>query len=327
MMTAIHMPSRIIIQSERCSLSTSGILGGLCLRYLPALSPKPFVLPKPSHSLTFVYLSLTPYPLSSLSLASRGLITSTFPPATPKALQAKPYAVIPHRQTPIFTSPAPALTRFTSPEFDCILKLLLVGDQGAGKSSLLMRYSEDAFTDKFIATIGVDFKINNIVYPDAAAQKDVKIRMQVWDIAGPERFRTITSAYYRGAHGLLLCFAIADRESFTSASLMWVKEINKYNPLATVLLIGLKGDLSKQREVSVEEGEQAAQRIGALYCECSSKTGEGVDHVFATMVHSIMSDESAKASIINDSLARNKQRNKHVSPTGKPDIRNKCVIS
>ena len=96
----------------------------------------------------------------------------------------------------------------TTKAFDVLVKLLLIGDSGVGKSCLLLRYSDDKFTTSFITTIGIDFKIKTI----RLDQK--KVKMQIWDTAGQERFRTITAAYYRGAHGVLLVYDVTDERSF-----------------------------------------------------------------------------------------------------------------
>ena len=87
--------------------------------------------------------------------------------------------------------------------FDMQIKLLMIGDSGVGKTCLLLRYANDSFSPTFITTIGIDFKLKNI-------QLDGKrIKLQIWDTAGQERFRTITNAYYKGAHGLLIFFNLS----------------------------------------------------------------------------------------------------------------------
>lgn len=97
--------------------------------------------------------------------------------------------------------------------YDFLIKLLLIGDSGVGKSCCLLRFSEDSFTPSFITTIGIDFKIRTIELDGK------RVKLQIWDTAGQERFRTITTAYYRGAMGILLVYDVTDERSFNSAYL------------------------------------------------------------------------------------------------------------
>merc|ERR1719498_1876386 len=93
-----------------------------------------------------------------------------------------------------------------------LLKILLIGNSGVGKSCLLMRYVENNFTTNFFNTIGVDFKMKTINI------NDQEVKLQIWDTAGQERFRTITCNYYRGAHGVVIVYDITDRDSFESVN-------------------------------------------------------------------------------------------------------------
>ena len=126
-------------------------------------------------------------------------------------------------------------------DYDHLFKLVLIGDSGTGKSCLLLRFADDAFTDSYITTIGVDFRFKTI----PVEQKTVKL--QIWDTAGQERFRTITSAYYRGADGIILVYDICDRESFAHVE-DWLNEVNRYvNASTSKILLGNKCDLTAER--------------------------------------------------------------------------------
>ena len=106
------------------------------------------------------------------------------------------------------------------PEYDYLFKLLLIGDGGVGKSSLILRFSDDTFTESYISTIGVDFKIRTIEI------RGKSIKLQIWDTAGEEKFRTVTASYYRGAHGIIVVYDVTDQTSFTNVK-QWMKEIDR----------------------------------------------------------------------------------------------------
>ena len=126
-----------------------------------------------------------------------------------------------HRQKAVQTTLRMASAKSSNKPFDVLVKLLLIGDSGVGKSCLLLRYSDDKFTTSFITTIGIDFKIKTIHLD----QK--KVKMQIWDTAGQERFRTITAAYYRGAHGVLLVYDVTDETSFENVR-NWMRNIEAH---------------------------------------------------------------------------------------------------
>ena len=105
-------------------------------------------------------------------------------------------------------------------DYDHIIKLLVIGDSGVGKTSLLLRFSEDSFTTSFISTIGIDFKIKKVMIDEKCC------KLQIWDTAGQERFRTITKAYYRGSMGIMLVYDTTDEKSFNNVR-NWMKNIEQ----------------------------------------------------------------------------------------------------
>ncbi len=166
-------------------------------------------------------------------------------------------------------------------EYDYLFKILLIGDSGVGKTSLLLRFTDDKFTESYISTIGVDFKINTIHLEDKI------IKLQIWDTAGQERFKTITCSYYRGAHGIIIVYDVTDNESFNNIK-QWLDEIRCYGMEGVCkLLVGNKCDLVKKRVVSQLTGEEYAQSIGIDYIETSAKKTKNVDTMFYEMAKKI----------------------------------------
>ncbi|EZG61125.1 Rab-related GTPase family protein [Gregarina niphandrodes] len=170
--------------------------------------------------------------------------------------------------------------------YDAIIKLLLIGNSGVGKSSCLLRYVGENFDEGLLATIGVDFRIKY----ETIGKKTYKLA--VWDTAGQERFRGLTSSYYKGAQGVILMYDVSDRDSFASLD-GWMKEIQKHcnttNPVLCV--IGNKIDTRRNSSnfVSTEEGREFAMAHQMLFVETSAKTSEGIELAFDELVHKVIS--------------------------------------
>lgn len=98
--------------------------------------------------------------------------------------------------------------------FDQNIKLLLLGDSGVGKTSLLMRFTDQTFSSTFVSTVGIDFKHKIINIEPQGSSKPVAVRLELWDTAGQERFKSITTSYLRGAQGIIVCYDITDRKTF-----------------------------------------------------------------------------------------------------------------
>ena len=180
--------------------------------------------------------------------------------------------------------PSTSQTLYLTPTLsfsDYLFKVLLIGNSGVGKSSLLVRFADDVFNDNFMPTIGVDFKIRTI----EVDQKTIKL--QIWDTAGQERFKTITSSYYKGAHGIIVTYDITDRDSFSKIQ-EWMQEVEKHaSDNISRILVGNKSDLHEKRQVTTEEGQELADHYCVRFLETSAKDSKNVEQAFTLMTREI----------------------------------------
>ncbi|KAI0065165.1 ras-domain-containing protein [Artomyces pyxidatus] len=164
------------------------------------------------------------------------------------------------------------------------VKLLLIGNSSVGKSSLLLRFSDEQWLpeDEASATIGVDFRVHKMDV------KGKKVKLSIWDTAGQERFRTITSSYYRGAQGIILVYDVSNRETFDALP-RWYSELETYVSDSVVkIVVGNKVDKEYSRQVPTQEAQQFAERMGSLFVEASAKTAVGVREAFRNVVERII---------------------------------------
>ncbi|XP_017557471.1 ras-related protein Rab-18a [Pygocentrus nattereri] len=162
------------------------------------------------------------------------------------------------------------------------LKILIIGESGVGKSSLLLRFTDDMFDPELGATIGVDFKVKTI------AVDGNQTKLAIWDTAGQERFRTLTPSYYRGAQGVILVYDVTRRETFSKLS-TWLNELETYctRDELVKMLVGNKID-KEDREVDRNEGLKFARKHSMLFIEASAKTRDGVECAFEELVEKIL---------------------------------------
>ncbi|KAG7202187.1 hypothetical protein KM043_015866 [Ampulex compressa] len=140
-------------------------------------------------------------------------------------------------------------------EYDHLFKLLIIGDSGVGKSSLLLRFADNTFSGSYITTIGVDFKIQTVEIDGE------KVKLQIWDTAGQERFRTITSTYYRGTHGVIVVYDVTS---------------------------GNKNDEPNQKVVLTEDAQRFANQMGIQLFETSAKDNINVEEMFMAITRQVL---------------------------------------
>ena len=167
-------------------------------------------------------------------------------------------------------------------EADLVYKILLLGDSEVGKSCFLMRYSDNVFVENYMATIGLDYKLKYIQLDSGKM-----IKVQLWDTAGQDRYRTIAKNYYKGSHGILLLYDITKLSSFENIR-EWIKDIREeVYEKAIIFLIGNKIDKTEERKISTEQGEALAKEFNLPFFEASAKSGENVDEIFKALYQKI----------------------------------------
>lgn len=156
-----------------------------------------------------------------------------------------------------------------------LLKIIILGDSGVGKTSLMNQYVAKKFDSRYKATIGADFSTKDIVDP----QTNDTVTLQLWDTAGQERFQSLGSAFYRGADACVLVFDITSQESFAHLT-SWMEEFAIQAGKKPYVLIGNKSDLDARRQVTGKTAKQWAMDEGVEYFETSAKDNNGVEAAF-----------------------------------------------
>ena len=166
-------------------------------------------------------------------------------------------------------------------KFDHLFKILIIGESGVGKTCFLLRYAENSFVANHLLTIGIDFKIKVIEIEGKS------IKLQIWDTAGQDRFRTITKTYYKGSHGVILVYDVCDERSFGNVK-NWVNQIEQ-NAKSSIckVLVGNKCDKA-ERVITEEQGRKLAEEYNMKFYETSAKTGQNVEETFTYLTGEIL---------------------------------------
>ncbi|AJV60220.1 Ypt6p [Saccharomyces cerevisiae YJM1399] len=185
-------------------------------------------------------------------------------------------------------------------------KIVFLGEQGVGKTSLITRFMYDTFDDHYQATIGIDF-LSKTMYLD-----DKTIRLQLWDTAGQERFRSLIPSYIRDSRVAIIVYDITKRKSFEYID-KWIEDVKNERGDENVILciVGNKSDLSDERQISTEEGEKKAKLLSAkIFMETSTKAGYNVKALFKKIAKSLPEFQNSESTPLDSENANSANQNK-----------------
>ncbi|XP_035200113.1 ras-related protein Rab-6A isoform X3 [Oxyura jamaicensis] len=167
-------------------------------------------------------------------------------------------------------------------------KLVFLGEQSVGKTSLITRFMYDSFDNTYQATIGIDF-LSKTMYLE-----DRTIRLQLWDTAGQERFRSLIPSYIRDSAAAVVVYDITNVNSFQQTT-KWIDDVRtERGSDVIIMLVGNKTDLADKRQVSIEEGERKAKELNVMFIETSAKAGYNVKQLFRRVAAALPGMESTQ---------------------------------
>eukprot|EP01027_Heterolobosea_sp_BB2_P027811 GEZU01043453.1.p1 GENE.GEZU01043453.1~~GEZU01043453.1.p1 ORF type:complete len:210 (-),score=73.91 GEZU01043453.1:25-654(-) len=178
-------------------------------------------------------------------------------------------------------------------EEQTMFKVTIVGDSGVGKSCILMRFSEDDFNDKSKSTIGVDFKICDI---DVGNEK---VKLQIWDTAGQDRYKTFRDTYYRNTNGVMVVYDITSKVTYDAIKNKWIPEIESLAPKdISIMIIGNKSDCKDARAVQTATAKSFFETSypHVKFMEVSAKDGNNIVNAFRTMAKDILAKKRGGSS-------------------------------
>jgi small GTP-binding protein len=159
-------------------------------------------------------------------------------------------------------------------DYQYIFKLILIGNSGVGKSSIIQRYMKNTFEESYKCTIGVDFLMKTLNLNGKT------VKLQLWDTAGQEKYKSMVASYYRGANVALVVFDITNHASFDSLP-VWIENYYKNGPEEkNIILIGNKKDMEESRQVTKQEAEIFSETNNMMYFETSAKEGDNIEYIF-----------------------------------------------
>jgi len=183
-----------------------------------------------------------------------------------------------------------------------VIKLIMVGDASVGKTSYLMRVANKGFSPSYLCTIGIDFYKDRRTFgqwsgamcspfrdANSSISASTPLDVYTWDTAGQERFHSLSRTYFRGVHGVFVCFDITNRPSFDMVS-SWIASVKRANAPSrvTMVLIGTKHDLRSKRQVSFDEAMAYATRHEMPYFETSAKASLAIQASYEALVQAVL---------------------------------------
>lgn len=192
--------------------------------------------------------------------------------------------------------------------YDYVIKLIIVGESGVGKSSILNMYCGEKFTDNYISTIGVDFKFKTLKIDDK------KFKLQIWDTAGQERFRSITTTYFRGANAIMLVFDLTNVHSFYKVE-YWLSELKTQlgNSGYKILLVGNKCDNKLAHQVNEKDIEDIVARNNIEYIMVSAKKNINIDMAFNKILKNVVESQIVSQNVNNTKTSIFETNNSYTS--------------
>ena len=194
------------------------------------------------------------------------------------------------------------------------LKLLILGDSAVGKTSMLLKYTDNFFPESHLATIGIEFKTKEIKF------SDYLVHLKIWDTAGQERFRAITKSYFRGSNGVIFMYNITKKETFKNVK-DWIKDSENNNFGFEKILVGNKIDLEQIREVELKDVEEWAGQKNINVLEISAKNGTNVEKCFNELIRLILENKSKQE--ILEKFGMNSQKEENTLNKGNNNFKDK----
>ena len=201
-------------------------------------------------------------------------------------------------------------------KYDLLFKLILIGDSSVGKSNILSKYLKNEFDENSKATVGVEFGTKNILI------NGKKIKIQIWDTAGEERYRSITSAYYKGAKGAFIVYDITRKTTFDNID-KWISDLRlNGDKNICIIILGNKSDLIEQRQIQEKDGKKKAEMFKTAFLETSALNGDNIAKAFDELIEHIY--QNNKSFFENDNK---KEIDKGVNLNDNNKEKSKCCLS